>query len=131
MHHSKRFGKQWTHRSDKEMQEHRSRNSQNDNAPVYDASDVHGTLTVRADEATTAKTQVTEACNAFFKSNDEHKELSAIAKALKAGFIDVTAEMNNIMKALNLIEMNDIIHQDYDFFDDVSDRLLGRREENA
>ena len=32
--------------------------------------------------------------------------------------------MNNVMKALNLIEMHENIYQDYGFFDDVSDRLM-------
>ena len=110
MHHSKRLGKQWTRRSDKEVQEHRNQNSQKDSAIVNHASDVHGALIVRADEPTSAKTPTTEALNAFFKSNDTHKELSAIATVLKAGFIDVTAEVNTTTKALNIIEMEAYIY---------------------
>ena len=83
-------------------------------------------MTVRAGKATPVETQVTEALNAFFKRNVKHKELNAIAEALKVGFIDVMAEMNTTMKALNLIEMNEMIYQDYDFFNDVSDRLLDK-----
>ena len=79
-----RLSKQWTHRSDIEVQEHRNQKSKEDSAFVNDASDVHGALTVRADKATFAKTSATKALNVFFKSNDKYKELSAIAKALKA-----------------------------------------------
>ena len=68
----------------------------------------------------------TEAWNAFFKSNDKYKELSAIATVPKAGFTDVTMEMNTTMQALNLIEMNENIYPGNDFFDDVSDRLLDK-----
>ena len=102
--------------------------SQEYSAIVNDASDIHGALIVLADEATFAKTQATKASNYFFKRNHKHKKLSAIAKAPKTGFIYATTKMNTVMKALNLIEMNGNLHQDYEFFDDVSDRLLDKEQ---